>query len=205
MPYFTDIYTATRSPVQQIGMITSGSYGPMAMIPDVAFLVGDIAEVQARYDLRVTSSTLQLQGEPAGDLERVFMALADEWRRETQYLSSDHRIAMHSAYQRIIGMGERAIPLILSDLQRHPEPGHWFWALRMITNENPVPPEHAGDMRHMRDHWINWGRRRGYIGSRVRVAWPSAGEPLAWVRAGASPPAGTWKIATLLEPNASWS
>lgn len=33
-------------------------------------------------------------------------------------------------------MGEAAVPLILRDLEHQPD--HWFWALREITQANPV-------------------------------------------------------------------
>src|SRR3990172_11904819 len=56
-------------------------------------------------------------------LERKFQRLADEWHRETRYLSSDDDIAMHPAYQQIIGLGDRALPLILRALQRRLD--HW--------------------------------------------------------------------------------
>jgi hypothetical protein len=70
-------------------------------------------------------------------------------------------MAMLKPYQQIIGMGDRALPLILSELQR--EPDHWFWALEAITQENPVPPEAAGRVRQMADAWLMWGKQHGYI------------------------------------------
>ena len=68
---------------------------------------------------------------------------------------------IHPAYQEIIGMGEVAVALILEDLKERG--GHWFWALRAITGENPVPPEDAGKIRTMTEHWLRWGRSRGHI------------------------------------------
>ena len=64
-------------------------------------------------------------------------------------------MAMHPAYQQIIGMGTPALPLIFQELQR--EPDHWFWALGAITGENPVPEEDAGDLDAMTDAWLSWG------------------------------------------------
>lgn len=49
---------------------------------------------------------------------------------------------MHPAYQQIIGMGEKALPLILRDLRDRPT-GHWFWALNAITGEEPTLGESA--------------------------------------------------------------
>jgi len=98
--------------------------------------------------------------------ELRFESLADRWRRETRHLSSVDDISMNLAYQSIIGMGDRAIPFILRDLRDKAEPDHWFWALVMITRENPVPVEEAGDMRQMKARWLDWGRKRGYISDR---------------------------------------
>jgi hypothetical protein len=68
---------------------------------------------------------------------------------------------MHPAYQRIIGMGERALPHILGDLQVRG--GQWFWALRAITGEIPYSPKDAGRIPVMKEAWLDWGKRNGYI------------------------------------------
>ena len=99
----------------------------------------------------------------AGGLPAKFQELVEIWRRDTMFLSFMQQRALHPAYQRIIGMGLAAVPLILEELQR--EPNQWFWALEAITEENPVPPESAGDVRRMARAWIDWGRQRGYLGS----------------------------------------
>ena len=76
-------------------------------------------------------------------------------------LSSPTRKAAHPAYQQIIEMGERAVPLILQEMQRHP--GHWSMALQAITGENPVPKEAAGHVTQVADAWTEWGRKKGYL------------------------------------------
>jgi hypothetical protein len=70
-------------------------------------------------------------------------------------------MAMHPAYQQIIGMGREVVPLILRELER--EPDHWFWALKAITGEDPVPEQHRGRVRAMADAWIRWGREHGLL------------------------------------------
>ena len=60
-------------------------------------------------------------------LEREFRELAVKWHDETKFLSVSADRVLHPAYQRIIGMGRPAIPLILLELQERLE--HWFWAL----------------------------------------------------------------------------
>ncbi len=112
---------------------------------------------------RGTSTERPVPGErPAESAERVFAGLAEQWRRETAPLSSVTEIVLHPAYQRIIGMGRDALPLILADLVRRPD--HWFWALRAITGENPVTDRDRGDLRRMRDAWVRLGRERGWLG-----------------------------------------
>ena len=70
-------------------------------------------------------------------------------------------MAMLKPYQRIIGMGWPVVPLLLDELQRQPD--QWFWALEAITDEDPVPPEAAGNVDLMAQAWINWGARQGLV------------------------------------------
>jgi hypothetical protein len=96
-----------------------------------------------------------------GDLVSRFRDLTNEWKAETEFLSSPDDIAMHPAYQQIIGLGSATVPLILHELER--EPGHWFWALRAITGEDPVPARDRGRVNAMAAAWLEWGRERGLI------------------------------------------
>jgi len=89
-----------------------------------------------------------------------FTMLKRKWEAETAMSSSVTEISIHSAYQEIIGMGPIAIPYILSELRQ--KPGHWFWALNAITGENPVAPEHRGNIRKMTEDWLRWGKANGY-------------------------------------------
>lgn len=95
------------------------------------------------------------------EIERKFATLAEQWRRDTAIVSSSTLLAMHPAYQRIIGMGESAVPLILRELSR--ESDHWFWALTAITCENPVSPDDVGNLEKMSAAWLQLGRERGWI------------------------------------------
>jgi hypothetical protein len=90
-----------------------------------------------------------------------FQRLSAEWKQQSRYLSNSAQIAMLPAYQRIIGMGEPAVSMILDELQNEPE--QWFWALEAITEENPVPPTSAGHVRLMAQAWLDWGKQRGYV------------------------------------------
>jgi hypothetical protein len=52
-------------------------------------------------------------------LEDTFLALAAQW--ETGMLSLVQKMVMHPAYQRIIGMGQPVVPLILRELEQEPD------------------------------------------------------------------------------------
>lgn len=93
----------------------------------------------------------------------LFDALSEQWTRDRRRGADVHELAMHPAYQRIIGMGENAIPLILEAMKQRQ--GHWFWALNAITGQNPIPEEHEGNMRQMTRSWLKWGLEHGYIDS----------------------------------------
>ena len=112
-------------------------------------------------DEHVAARTMLASPAPDDALRQTFLELAEEWRGDTKVLSSIPGKAMHWAYQRIIGMGEPALPLILRELERKPD--HWFWALTAITGQDPVPPEDAGNIRKMTEAWLRLGRQRGLL------------------------------------------
>jgi hypothetical protein len=94
-------------------------------------------------------------------LRQRFDQLAAQWREDCKYSSFLTERAMHPAYQQIIGMGRGALPLIFEDLQRGPD--HWFWALRAITGEDPVPPNSKGKLPEMTAAWLTWAREKQYV------------------------------------------
>lgn len=119
------------------------------------------AAVRARDGWHIVQAAARAP-EPTADgrIQQRFADLAAAWERDTRALSSITQAVMHPAYQQIIGMGPAAIPLIVNELRRNP--GHWFWALRCIAGEDPVPAAHAGDVARMRDAWLAWAGARGY-------------------------------------------
>lgn len=96
---------------------------------------------------------------PQAEPRLAFEEWVAAWRREREPVSSPRQMAMHPAYQRIIGMGPAALPLILRELERQPD--HWFWALQAITGVDPVPADARGNMRDMAGAWVAWGKDNG--------------------------------------------
>jgi len=86
--------------------------------------------------MAIIEPELKRKPSAADGLAHRFHSLIATWRRETALQSSVTAIAMHPAYQQIIGLGEPALPLIFGELRR--EPDHWFWALGAITGKPSV-------------------------------------------------------------------
>lgn len=102
-----------------------------------------------------------LHSVPAPDIQARFEALTRRWREETEFHSAASALFMHPAYQEIIGLGPAVLPLMLADLEKTRD--HWFWALRAITGDNPVPAEERGKVEQMAERWVDWGRARGLL------------------------------------------
>ena len=100
----------------------------------------------------------EVEIEPA--VRERFQELADRWELETVLLSNSDRAAEHPAHREIVNMSESVIPLILERMQS--QGGHWFHALREITNANPVKPDDRGNVGAMQAAWLEWGERNGY-------------------------------------------
>ena len=99
-----------------------------------------------------------LPGKGLGDR---FTHLVQRWKKDTQFCSSPVEMAIHPAYQQIIGMGPAVLPLIFNELAK--EPDDWFWALAAITGENPVPVSSEGRLDEMVEAWLQWGREQCYV------------------------------------------
>lgn len=106
-----------------------------------------------------TPATTATVIDKGAELASRFHGLAAEWHAERSAALWVSDMAMCPAYQKIIGMGPVVVPLILAELESEGnEPDHWFWALRSITNLDPVPEESRGNIAKMAAAWLDWGR-----------------------------------------------
>ena len=92
--------------------------------------------------------------------QEAFEKLADEWEHARPRGTDIEQMTKHPIYQRIIAMGEPAVPWLLQRLVEKPD--HWFVALNAITGARPVPAESRGRIKDMAKAWLEWGRREGY-------------------------------------------
>jgi len=93
-------------------------------------------------------------------LEEEFEKLSSTWKRETGMLSSSAQRMQHPSLQRILQMGQMAIPFIIRDLAE--KPAWWFSVLRELTEVDPVPGDKKGLLRESADAWIAWAHENGY-------------------------------------------
>ncbi len=94
--------------------------------------------------------------------EVLFSSLADDWRKESELLSSTQDIINCPSYQKIIGMGRVAVPFIIRELQKGKGYGlgHWSHALEVLTGENPVRHAQKGNIRAIADAWLEWAENK---------------------------------------------
>ncbi len=109
---------------------------------EVAHTLDDL--IHFRWHASPASPSLALRGK--------FEQLAQQWVSDTMFCSSSHDIVMHWAYQQVIGLGRKVVPLIyermvVGDL-------HWTWALSAILGENPAANIYSP--RAATDVWIAW-------------------------------------------------
>ena len=98
--------------------------------------------------------------------QETFERLADEWEHDRPRGADIEQMTKHPTYQRIIAMGEPAVPWLLQRLAEKPD--HWFLALNAITGARPVLPESRGRIKEMTQAWLDWGRQQGYdLGNNV--------------------------------------
>ena len=93
--------------------------------------------------------------------EYMFVQLVEEWREERGVTSSASEMILCPSYLAIIGMGKKALPLILSQMEREgDDPDHWFVALKAITGEDPVSEDAYGDTVRMAQAWFSLARSK---------------------------------------------
>jgi len=103
---------------------------------------------------------LNNNAEISTEVVEKFYALASDWEKEVSGLSSTVQMSEHPAYQEIINMGTKIVPLLLLELKNNPL--YWLSALSAITGENPIKPEQRGRVKQMASAWIEWGKNQGY-------------------------------------------
>lgn len=93
-------------------------------------------------------------------IEIQFKILSSKWKNESSYISLVKKSFKLESYQEIIKMKERVIPFLLRELSETNR--YWYEALKEITKQDPVNPQHYNDFKKMTQDWLDWGRKNGY-------------------------------------------
>ena len=92
-------------------------------------------------------------------VEKKFKALSGEWKLRRLGLSVvDYN---DFANLQIIGMGPAVIPYLLKEV--HNGTSIWVFALKCITGAEAETPAMHGDGKAVRQAWLEWGKRHGYL------------------------------------------
>ncbi len=83
-----------------------------------------------------------------------FYSLLKQWRMDTLFVSSITEAVEHPAFKGILALGEKAIPLIISEIERYPD--LLIESLPILTGKNPVSDSDMGDIPTMAATWIEW-------------------------------------------------
>lgn len=132
-----------------------------AGVEDLYYMAGEVGD--SSFLVSIDYPQIALATKPPVEDWLKFQGLVTKWREERGVASSITQMVCCLSYQSIIGMGSVAIPLILAQLESEGnEPDHWFWALRVLTGENPVREEDRGNPLRMAQSWLQWAENRDY-------------------------------------------
>ena len=112
--------------------------------------------IQTAHDLFMGQSVF-IQEMYKKQLGTKFDLYSGIWKTETMFSSNSSEITNNSAYRSIIGLGKDIIPFIIEDLKQ--SENHWFYALELLTGENPIKSEHRGIINLMKSDWLNWAKK----------------------------------------------
>ncbi len=117
-----------------------------------------IQKEQGNYIINIPQ-TSSLNGAFFDELK--FQLLAKNWKDESRFFSFAKQSTQLPSYEAIIEMGDSALPFIFKEMAH--EPNHWFVALKKIVGENPISPEHVGNIQLMTNDWLQWAKTKNYI------------------------------------------
>lgn len=93
-------------------------------------------------------------------IEEKFIELSDKWKNETKGFSQAASKINNTNYLTIIGLGiiypEKVTKLILMDLQI--QSSYWHYALKKITQQNPIPKGLGTNIEKARQYWLEWAK-----------------------------------------------
>lgn len=115
------------------------------------------AHYAARPQANTTVTTGAHYASSYSDFITHFHLRLQQWRSETAFDSNLDAIVSHASFRDIVGLGQRAVPLIIDELSIRPS--LLVYALEDIVGEQPYAPNTQGNIRAMTDYWLLWADR----------------------------------------------
>lgn len=112
--------------------------------------------LEPRYDVtpQQEASTAPRIDRYANWAEGVFKANLNRWQQESMIESDWDAVTQLDSFQRIVGLGGAAIPLILQELDH--SPSLLVLALEDILGSGPLSDDMRGDVPRMIGAWKEW-------------------------------------------------
>lgn len=107
---------------------------------------------------------LQLDTDVIQDLylDDKFHSLLNAWKENTMFESNPNQKIQDENFQEIISLGDKAIPLIIKEIEE--EPSHLVWALNIITGMHLKSPVRLNITQSCKK-WVQL-YKKGYLDSR---------------------------------------
>lgn len=145
----------SKTPYYNLTEIPLPGYTPIENLNDLS-----ITPIMKMWDLLSGQQSNSITQEK---LKNRFTELISQWHVECGSTSSISKVISCPAYLKIIAIGPDVLPLIFHQLESEgDEPDIWFWALQLLTDNNPVPIDAQGDLKLMSKIWLEWAHDSGY-------------------------------------------
>lgn len=126
---------------------------------DVTSMATQLYFVESQSEHFKPKSKQELETEK---IKQEFETLVKVWIKATAHFSFVRQQIIHPSFLRIIGMGDKVLPLILEELKQRPIPS-WFTALEAISGKDVA--SEATSIGEAALCWLKWGQSEGYLKS----------------------------------------
>lgn len=87
----------------------------------------------------------------------------EQWVKDTAHLSAVEDMQDHPSYEALKDAGEDILPFVFEVIEDRVVSVGLFTLLADITGAQPIEKDHRGHVPSMREDWLEWGRKNGYV------------------------------------------
>ena len=97
------------------------------------------------------------------EIQEKFELYKTQWLENTKFSSTLREMEADENCQKIIELGNDAIPFIFKEIKNEKYARRWIIVLRKITDVNPIQYSNVGNMKGVVQDWIEWGKQNKHI------------------------------------------